>query len=171
MTGVVAYPRDLPDHPGHPRQRPQFGGKAVGHRPLPQGLIQKSQIRLLQPRLAAGPARLPQGRRTTSPPGVIPTMHTHRADLQPAGNLGLVQPAKGKKPRGLLPPRFKAVKVSTGPKGLAHTASLFLHTFAIGPNLYYIIRDSISARPGCRRGSGFPRRNEAATIHGGSGPR
>lgn len=89
MARVIVDARDPLDHLGHPAQRPELGGVAVGAGALQQRLLHPSQLSPGQLRRSAGARRLFQRLQPAPPPAFVPATGALPADLQDARHVGL----------------------------------------------------------------------------------
>ena len=73
MSGVVTDSAEPLDESGHPRQGPQSGAKTVGGRSLPQRLVERLELPLVEFRLGPRAAGAGDPARLIALPCLIPT--------------------------------------------------------------------------------------------------
>lgn len=102
---MVPHPGDPLDDLGDTRQRPEVGGESLRTRTRPERPLDRRQLRRLQSRLAAQPARALEARAPLRLPRVEPVVRTHARDAQGLRHCRL-RFAPREQPRGFQPTRL-----------------------------------------------------------------
>ena len=122
MAGVVAHVGQPLDHGRDARQRPEFGGEAMGAGTLHQRGFDPGQLLALEAGFATrAPGRL-QPRPAPRLPRVKPPVRRRHAHAQRASDRVLRQ-AAGEQPRRRQPPSFQRPEVPSTPACRGHASA------------------------------------------------
>ena len=124
MSGVVTDSGEPLDESGHPRQGPQSGAKTVGWRSLPQRLVERLALPLVEFRFAARPAGASEPARLIALPCHVPTTDALAAGAELAGNLRLSHLGGGEQARGAAAALSQGGEISPGSRGTGHASIL-----------------------------------------------
>jgi hypothetical protein len=125
MPRVISNVRQLLDHVGDARQRPEIGAEAVRRRPLPQRSVDRAQLSGVESRQTAGSPRSAKRRHATASPLTMPPTHALAACLKPLRDVRL-DDSSNKQAGGPLSPPLQPKKVPTGSERSVHTDNITL---------------------------------------------